>query len=116
MVTLDWSQCPAVESVPGRRSGAWVFKATRVPVATVGAFSKTGLFPGMVQTAHGQDGSDPLRVDGQLRDLNAFEIVSSEFGQAVRRTLYPYFPSCCLRRSKWSSQARGNCLIAYFSL
>lgn len=32
---LDWSQCPAVESVPGRRSGAWVFEDTRMPVATV---------------------------------------------------------------------------------
>lgn len=32
---LDWSQCPAVESVPDRRSGAWVFKDTRMPVATV---------------------------------------------------------------------------------
>ena len=35
MPALDWSQCPAVESVPGRRSGAWVFKDTRMPVATV---------------------------------------------------------------------------------
>ncbi len=35
MATLDWSQCPAVESVPDRRSGAWVFKDTRMPVATV---------------------------------------------------------------------------------
>ena len=33
--TLDWSQCPAVESVPGRRSGAWVFKDTRMPVSMV---------------------------------------------------------------------------------
>lgn len=32
---LDWSQCPAVESVPDRLSGAWVFKNTRLPVATV---------------------------------------------------------------------------------
>jgi uncharacterized protein (DUF433 family) len=32
---LDWSQCPAVESVPDRRSGAWVFRDTRMPVATV---------------------------------------------------------------------------------
>lgn len=32
---LDWSQCPAVESVPGKRSGAWVFKGTRMPAATV---------------------------------------------------------------------------------
>jgi len=26
MTTLDWSQCPAVESIPGKVSGAWVFK------------------------------------------------------------------------------------------
>jgi uncharacterized protein (DUF433 family) len=35
MANLDWSQCPAVESVPGKRSGAWVFRDTRMPVATV---------------------------------------------------------------------------------
>ena len=35
MAALDWSQCPAVESVPGKRSGAWVFKDTRMPVAAV---------------------------------------------------------------------------------
>jgi uncharacterized protein (DUF433 family) len=35
MAILDWSQCPAVESVPGKRSGAWVFKNTRMPVSTV---------------------------------------------------------------------------------
>ena len=29
---LDWKQCPAVEQVPGKVSGAWVFKGTRVPV------------------------------------------------------------------------------------
>lgn len=35
MASLDWSQCPTVESVADRRSGAWVFKDTRMPVATV---------------------------------------------------------------------------------
>ncbi len=35
MPALDWSQCPAVESIPGKRSGAWVFKDTRMPVSTV---------------------------------------------------------------------------------
>ena len=34
-MSLDWSQCPAVESIPGKRSGAWVFKDTRMPVSTV---------------------------------------------------------------------------------
>ena len=35
MAGLDWSQCSAVESVPGKVSGAWVFRGTRLPVATV---------------------------------------------------------------------------------
>jgi uncharacterized protein (DUF433 family) len=35
MATLDWSQCPAVESIPGKRSGAWVFRDTRTPVSVV---------------------------------------------------------------------------------
>jgi len=34
-MALDWSQCPAVESIPGKVSGAWVFRGTRMPVATV---------------------------------------------------------------------------------
>jgi uncharacterized protein (DUF433 family) len=32
---LDWSQCPAVERLPERVSGAWLFKGTRVPVAAL---------------------------------------------------------------------------------
>src|SRR6266700_6864694 len=32
---LDWSQCPAVESVPGKVSGAWVLKGTRMPVSAI---------------------------------------------------------------------------------
>ena len=35
MPSLDWSQCSAVESIPGKVSGAWVFKGTRTPVAIV---------------------------------------------------------------------------------
>jgi uncharacterized protein (DUF433 family) len=35
MASLDWSQCPAVESIPGKRSGAWVFRDTRTPVSVV---------------------------------------------------------------------------------
>ena len=52
---LDWSQCPAVERVSGKVSGAWLFKGTRVPVralfenleggATVGEFLEW--FPGV---------------------------------------------------------------------
>ena len=35
MASLDWSRCPAVESVPGKAGGAWVFRGTRLPAATV---------------------------------------------------------------------------------
>ena len=28
----DWNKCPAVESIPGKVSGNWVFKDTRLPV------------------------------------------------------------------------------------
>ncbi len=34
-MALDWSQCPAVESIPGKVSGAWVLRGTRMPVLTV---------------------------------------------------------------------------------
>jgi len=45
MAQLDWSQCPAVESVPGRVSGAWVFKGTRMPVQTVFVNLEAGVSP-----------------------------------------------------------------------
>jgi uncharacterized protein (DUF433 family) len=35
MAALDWSQCSAVESVPGKMSGAWVLKGTRMPVSAI---------------------------------------------------------------------------------
>ena len=43
MAALDWSQCPAVESIPGKVSGAWVFKDTRMPVASVFENLEAGL-------------------------------------------------------------------------
>jgi uncharacterized protein (DUF433 family) len=35
MTHLDWSQCPVLESIPGKVSGAWVFRGTRVPVSAI---------------------------------------------------------------------------------
>jgi len=35
MAGLDWSQCPVVESIPGKFSGAWVLKGTRMPVSAI---------------------------------------------------------------------------------
>ncbi len=55
---LDWSQCAAVERIPGKVSGAWLFVGTRVPVkalfenieggATVDEFLEW--FPGVSRT------------------------------------------------------------------
>lgn len=43
MADLKWSRCPAVESVPGKRGGEWVFKGTRMPVSTVFENLEAGL-------------------------------------------------------------------------
>jgi uncharacterized protein (DUF433 family) len=29
---MDWSNCPDVERIPGKVSGAWLVKGTRLPV------------------------------------------------------------------------------------
>jgi uncharacterized protein (DUF433 family) len=42
MASLDWSRCPAIESIPGKRSGEWVFRNTRMPVSTVFENLKAG--------------------------------------------------------------------------
>jgi uncharacterized protein (DUF433 family) len=34
-MALDWKNCAAVESVPDRLSGAWVFHGTRIPVSAL---------------------------------------------------------------------------------
>jgi uncharacterized protein (DUF433 family) len=35
MACIDWSECPAVESIPGKVGGAWVLKGTRMPVSSI---------------------------------------------------------------------------------
>ena len=35
MAVIDWSQCSAVESIPGKVSGAWTFRNSRTPVKLV---------------------------------------------------------------------------------
>jgi len=35
MRTLDWSECPAVGSTPGKVGGAWVLRGTRMPVSAI---------------------------------------------------------------------------------
>ncbi len=35
MAAIDWSECSAVESIPGKVSGAWTFRNSRTPVSLV---------------------------------------------------------------------------------
>lgn len=35
MAKLDWSKCPAVESIPNKMSGAWVLKGTCMTVSAI---------------------------------------------------------------------------------
>ena len=39
---FDWSECAAVERLPGKVSGLWVFKDTRVPVKALFENLETG--------------------------------------------------------------------------
>ena len=48
MASLDWAQCPAVERIPGKVSGAWVFKGTRTPVSIIFENLEDGLTVGEV--------------------------------------------------------------------
>jgi uncharacterized protein (DUF433 family) len=43
IATLDWSQCEAVESIPGRVSGAWVLRGTQAPVKILFENLETGM-------------------------------------------------------------------------
>ncbi len=43
MADLDWAQCPIVESIPGKVSGAWVLRGTRTPVKVLFENLQAGL-------------------------------------------------------------------------
>lgn len=49
MVALDWSDCPLVEIIPGKVSGAPLLKNTRLPIDAIlenyDAFRDEGLSP-----------------------------------------------------------------------
>lgn len=57
-VIMDWHTCSAVERTPGRVSGAWVFRGTRVPVRALFENLEEGAslddflewFPGVTRT------------------------------------------------------------------
>ncbi len=52
MASLDCSQFPAVESIPGKVSGARVFRGTRVPVAAIFENLKTSPIEEVLENFH----------------------------------------------------------------
>jgi uncharacterized protein (DUF433 family) len=50
--SLDWSQCPAEESIPGKVSGAWVFRGTRAPVSAIFENLKTSSIEEVLENFH----------------------------------------------------------------
>jgi len=52
MASIDWSQCPGVESIPGKVSGAWVFRGTRVPVSAIFENLKTSSVDEILENFH----------------------------------------------------------------
>ena len=85
---LDWTRCPAVVRVAGKVSGAWVSKATRVPVralfenledgATVNDFLT--LFPGVTR----EQVETVLEQASSFQELIQFRSKLREEGQAGR--------------------------------
>lgn len=52
MANLDWSQCPVVESIPGKVSGAWIFRGTRAPVSAIFENLKTSSIEEILENFH----------------------------------------------------------------
>ena len=77
-MALDWSRCAAVESVPGKVSGAWVFRGARMPVVAVLENLEDGLTIG--QIVHMFDGL----TREQVRTVLDFTAHSLEVPAPVR--------------------------------
>ena len=52
MAALDWSKCPAVERIPGKVGGAWVFRGTRVPVSAISENLKCSSIEEVLENFH----------------------------------------------------------------
>jgi uncharacterized protein (DUF433 family) len=82
MANLDWSRCPAVESVPGKVSGAWVLKGTRMPVSAIFENLEAGASLGNIMEWY----------DGLNRDQvkAVIEFADRSVGKAPRRRVVEY--------------------------
>ena len=72
---MDWSKCVDVERLPGKVSGAWVVKGTRVPVQAV--------------IDNAEDGYTPEEIVGEI-----FEGLTLERVRSVIRFAQIHGPAC----------------------
>src|SRR5260370_18323544 len=77
-MALDWSKCSAVESVPGKVSGAWVFRGTRLPVATI--------FENL---------EDGMSIEEIMEQFDVTREQVTAVLDFAARSLYPPFRRCC---------------------
>ncbi len=54
-IEIDWCRCPLLESVPGKVSGAWVIKGTRMPAQAIIDNHDAGLEPPEIAEAFEED-------------------------------------------------------------
>src|ERR1700683_2528835 len=80
MAALDWSQCSVAESVPGKVSGAWVLKGTRMPVSAI--FENLEAGPNLDDSMEWYDGLD--REQGRA----IIEFAAHSLGRAPALALY----------------------------
>ena len=62
---LNWQQCSAVERIPGKVSGEWLFKGTRVPVRALFENLEGGArveFPDLVSGRHTRASRDSIEA------------------------------------------------------
>jgi uncharacterized protein (DUF433 family) len=81
MAAVDWSQCPLVEVIPGKVSGAPLLKNTRLPVEAItgnyDAFRDEGLSPdaAIAETldCYPEAGLDTIKAILTYRDAHQFQ-------------------------------------------
>lgn len=93
--TLDWSECPAVESVPGKMSGAWVLKGTRMPVSAI--FENLEAGASLDNIMEWFDGLDRQQVEAVI-DFAARSLDRAPARRALMRVLFDQGVPAPIRR------------------
>src|SRR5213595_1093963 len=109
-MALDWSQCPAVESIPGKVSGAWVLRGTRMPVSIIFENLEAGAnIDNMMDWFEGLD-RDQIKAVIEFAARSLDEPPSSAVSRccAVSLTLVPQFLSVHASKNTQSKQPRSE--------